>query len=99
MTSELNEINDNDIMDLLEALESMEIATPKPISPHFPQWIYSETTIKCMGCGRVYSGVMEHFDNSPYLNSTILWCPNCVKENEAKWWKGCLRMENVIEIV
>ena len=91
---QLNE--DLDIDQLIEALDT--IGLPVTDLDKDP-WLFSRTEIKCNGCGKRYSGLMQHLPNSPYLNSTIQWCPRCILDQEERWWDHCMRMEGVKEIV
>jgi len=90
--------NDLSIEDLLNALE--DISSGEDHHPrNFPEWLYSRTEINCVGCGRKYTGLMQHLSNSPFLGDKIMWCPKCISEQSERWWHHCLRMEGVEEIV
>lgn len=60
------------------------------------EWIYSPSSIECIGCGRVYRGQKFHAAINIYGpdRTFVQWCPKCL--NEELFWTHCgLKVERV----
>lgn len=60
------------------------------------EWIYSPSSIKCIGCGRIYHGQKFHAKINIFgPNRTyIQWCPECL-DIELFWAHYGFKVDNI----
>ena len=80
----------------------LAVAEIKPRQSRIPtesthvEWIYSSSSIECIGCGRVYYGQKFHAAINTYGpdRTFVQWCPRCL--DEELFWTHCgLKVERV----